>query len=87
MPPPRLIDKNPAHQCGRDIKEIPATRQRGAANVHQPEIDLMDEGRRLYGDDRRFSAELPARDTSQLVIDKRHQAVEGPFVSLAPGSE
>jgi hypothetical protein len=85
MSSPCLIDNNPPHQCGRDTKEVRATRKCCAANIHEPEIDLVNEYRWLQGDGARFAAELPAGNAAQLVIHKRHQAFEGPFVSLAPG--
>jgi hypothetical protein len=85
MSSPCLIDKNPAHQCGCHTEEVRATRRCCAANIHESEINLVNEGSWLDGDGRRFAAELPTGDAAQLVIDKRHQAVEGPFVSLAPG--
>jgi hypothetical protein len=84
MPPPGLVDKNPAHQRGRDTEEMRATGKCCAANVHEPEIDLVNECRWLDGDGRRFAAELPAGDAAQLVIHQRQQAFEGLLVPLAP---
>lgn len=84
MSPPSLIDENPAHDCGRDTEEMRATRQCGAADIHEPEIDLVNERGWLDGDGRRFAAELPAGDAAQLVIHQRQQAFEGLLVPLAP---
>jgi hypothetical protein len=87
MSPPSLIDKNPAHQRGRDTKEMRAARKGCAANIHESEIDLVNECSGLDGNGRRFAAELAAGNAAQLVIHQRHQAFEGPFVSLAPGQQ
>jgi hypothetical protein len=64
MSPACLIDKDPAHQCGRDTEEVRAARRRCAANIHEPEIDLMIECRWLYGYGPRFAVELPAGDAA-----------------------
>jgi hypothetical protein len=87
MSPPSVIHKNPAHQRGRDTEEMRATRKCCAANIHESEIDLVNEYSWLDADGRRFAAELPASDAAQLVIHQRHQAFEGPFVALAPGRQ
>lgn len=85
MSSPGLIDENPAHQCSRDTEEVRATRRWRTADINESEIHLVNECRWLDGDGRRFAAELPTGDAAQLVIHERHQAFEGPFISLAPG--
>jgi hypothetical protein len=58
--------------------------QRQAVHIHESQVDLVDEGRRLQDVSRRFPPEVAARHATQLVVHQRNQAVECRLVALAP---
>jgi hypothetical protein len=85
--PTCVIDEDLPHEGGGDTIEVRSARERCAACIHEPQVDLMDESCRLYREPWRFAAELTACHAPQLVVHKRDEAVERPIVSLAPGQE
>ena len=82
-----VIDEDLAHQLGRQRKEVGPALQRHAVHIHESQVDLMNERRRLQCVPRRFAPETAARHAAQFVIHDRDQAVERRGVSLAPGQE
>ena len=87
MLPAGVIDEDLAHQPGRHAVEVRPALQRHAVHIHQSQIDLVDERRRLEGVAWRFALEMSARHAAQLVIHERDQAVERRRVALTPGQE
>ena len=82
-----MIDEDLPHQPGRHAEEVRPARQCQAVHIHQSQIDLVDERRRLEGVSWRFAPEMAPRHAAQLVIHERDQAVERRRVALAPGQE
>jgi hypothetical protein len=56
-------------------------------HIHESQVDLMHERRRLEGVPRLFAPEMTARHPAQLLIHERNQTVERLAVALAPGEE
>ena len=44
-----MIDEDLAHQLRRHRKKVRPALQRQALHIHEPQVDLMDERRRLKG--------------------------------------
>ena len=82
-----VIDEDLAHQLRRHRKEVRPVLQRQSVHIHESQVDLMHERRRLKGVPRLFAPEMAARHAAQLVIHERDQAVERRGVALAPGQE
>jgi hypothetical protein len=56
-----MIDEDLAHQPGRQREKMGPALQRHAVHIHQPQVDLMNERRRLQCARRRFAPETAAR--------------------------
>jgi hypothetical protein len=82
-----MIDEDLPHQPRRHRKKVRPAIQCQTLHIHESQVDLMDQSRRLEGVPRRFALEMAARHPAQLVIYERDQAVERRGVSLAPGEE
>jgi hypothetical protein len=82
-----VIDEDLPHQPGCHRKEVRSAFQRQAVHIHESQVDLVYERRRLQDVSRRFSPEMAARYAPQLVVHQRNQAVERGRVSLAPGQK
>ena len=82
-----VIHEDLAHQSGRHRKEVRPALQRHAVHIHESQVDLMHQSRRLEAVSGTFPPEMPARDPAQLVIHERNQAVQRPGVSLTPRQE
>ena len=82
-----VIDEDLAHQLRRHRKKVRPVLQRQSVHIHESQVDLMHERRRLKGVPRLFALEMAARHAAQLVIHERDQAVERLGVALAPGQE
>jgi hypothetical protein len=82
-----MIDKDLAHQRGRQRKKVGPVLQRHAVHIDESQVDLVDERRRLQWVLRRFRLETAARDATQVLIHDRDQAVERRGVSLTPGQK
>ncbi len=82
-----VIDEDLAHQLRRHRKKVRPVLQRQSVHIHESQVDLMHERRRLEGVPRLFALETAARHAAQLVIHERDQTVERLGVALAPGQE
>ena len=82
-----VVDENLAHQHGGHPKEVGPVLQRHAVHIHEPQVDLVDERRRLEGVPWRFASEMAGRHAAQLLIHQGDHAFERRGVSLAPGQE
>jgi hypothetical protein len=87
MLPAGVIDEDLTHQLRRHRKKVRPVLQRQSLHVHEPQVDLVHERRRLEGVAWLFSLEMAARHAAQLVIHERDQAVERCGVALAPGQQ
>ena len=56
-----VIDEDLAHQRGRQCKEVGPVLQRHAVHIHEPQVDLMNERRRLQCVPWRLAPETAAR--------------------------
>jgi len=73
--PARMIDENLAHRASRERKQM-CTIDRGRfRRAVQLEIHLMHQGRGVERCRTARSAALPARNTTQLLVDQREQRV------------
>lgn len=61
--------------------------ERQSVYIHESQVDLVHECRRLQGVPRLFALKMAARHATQFVIHERDHAVEGPGVALTPGQE
>jgi hypothetical protein len=82
-----MIDKDLAHERGRQRKEVGPILQRHAVHIDESQVRLMNERRRLQGVPWGFAPETAARHAAQFVIHDRHQAVERRGISLTPGQK
>lgn len=81
----RMIDQDLPHRRGRDGEELRAV-LRGNVRLHQPEIRLVNQRRRLQGMTRALGAHQYACAPMQLVVNERHQGLLG-FVIPPPPVE
>ena len=83
-----LFDQNPPHGLSGSCKEVPpAVPVLGLLNVHQPQVSLMDKGRRLERLAGLLLRHLLCRQFAQLVVDQRQELLGGVGVTLIYGRE
>ena len=85
--PAGLIDEDLAHQLRRHRKEVRPVLQRQPLHIHESQIDLMHERRRLESAARLFALEVAARNLAQFVVHERDETVERFRIALLPGQE
>jgi hypothetical protein len=56
-------------------------------DIHQAQIGFVDEGCGLEGPPGTFARHVPARGGVQLIVHKRHQLLQGGFITLSPSLE
>jgi hypothetical protein len=74
---PRLFDQDVAHRAGGGEEEMLPAFPGHLAVAGDPQIGLVDQGRRLEGLARRLVGELLARQTAQFVVDQRQEISRG----------
>jgi hypothetical protein len=57
------------------------------ALVYQPQKSFVNQRRRLERVARTFTAQKPARQTAQLVVDERRQLIASALIALIPGDQ
>lgn len=91
MAPPRFedslrrapLDKNPSHCLRRRSKEMPATVPvLGLLNIHQPEISLVNQRRRLESMIFPFAGHFRCRQLTQIFIHQRQQLLGSRWITL-----
>ena len=82
-----MIDQNLAHQVGRDAEELRAAGALHLRLVHQPQVGLVDQRRRLQRVVRPLAADIGGREAAQFAVDERHQFAQCLLVAAAPGLE
>jgi hypothetical protein len=66
----RVIDENPAHHLRRDTKEMRSILPVDVVLVDEPDVGLVNEGRRLQGVIGTLASELARRHPAQFRIDE-----------------
>ncbi len=74
--PPRVIDKYSAHSLGRQGKEVRTPLPIDSRLIHEFQVHLVHQGRRLKRNPFRLLAEKPAGQVSQLLINGCKQAID-----------
>src|SRR5206468_8998218 len=75
IPGSRVINENTSHELSGDSKEVRAVLPAHVPNTNEPLVGLMDQSCRLQCVAREFPAQVPVRDSPQLVIHERHQFI------------
>ena len=71
-----MVDQDLAHGDRRDGQKMAAVGKRRLGLVHQAQVRLMDEGRRVQCLSRTQSAQLCPGDAPEILIDERDKLVE-----------
>jgi len=82
-----VIDQDPAHDLRRDTKEVGSILPIDLTLVDQPDVHLMNEGRRLQGVVGSFAPQLPRGNAPELRVDERQQLIERGPVAATPIAE
>jgi hypothetical protein len=75
MPSPRVIDKDAAHQVRGNGEEVRAVLPTHILLIHETEIRLVNQVRRLKGVARALTAHVAGSLAAQFPIDHGNQAV------------
>jgi hypothetical protein len=78
-----MVHQDAPHRLGREREEVRAVAQADAGRVHQPDVRLVDQGRRLERVVRALAAEVLLGEGAQPVVDERQQVLRGLRVSCA----
>ena len=84
---PGLVDEDVAHDLRRHGEEVRAILPADALPVHQPQVGLIDERRRLKDVSGPLARHVARGETMQLLLDERRQDVERALVAAAPRDE
>ena len=82
-----VIHEDAAHQLSGQSKEVRPILPGHSLLIDQPQVDLVDEGRRNERVIRAFPPQLAARNPPQLSVDLRQQLLERGGISLGPSYE
>jgi hypothetical protein len=83
-PMPRVVDEDAPHQLRGDAEEVAAVLPVDLALVEQPQIRLVDHRGDLQAIVAPFTIQLARGQRPQLVVDERHEAVEGLLAAVLP---
>jgi hypothetical protein len=61
-----MVHQDATHQASRDGEELDAVLPADAAEIHETQVDLVDESRRCQRVSAAFSPEASARDPPQI---------------------
>ena len=81
------VNENAPHQPRADREEVGAILPTHVLELHQPQVDLVDERRGLQRVTFIFPGHLAARQAVQFVVDQGRQVLQGGLVPVSPGSE
>jgi hypothetical protein len=79
------LDEDPSHHLRRQSQKVRPILELDAIDVDQPEVRLVHQRRRLQRMIRSLLAHVTLCQTMELVIDERHEPVEGRPVALRRG--
>jgi hypothetical protein len=83
----RGIHQDATHQAGTDGDELRAILPLHLPDIHQPQVHLVDERRRLQRVSVTLARHVAARETPQLAENDGQELVEGRIVALVPGEQ
>jgi hypothetical protein len=81
-----MVDENPAHHAPGDREEVCPVVQLDAGLIDETEVHLVGESGGLKGVVGTFAPEVAARQASELLVDLRHELIEGGTIA-APRSQ
>ena len=76
-----MIDEYASHQLRGDAEEVRAILPLHVSLVHQPNVSLVNQRRRLQRVTRLFASQVARSLSTEFVVDDRHQLVERLFVA------
>ena len=79
-----MIDQDPSHHLRGDTIEVGAIPPDDPLLPYQSEVRLIDERSRLKGVVRALPAEIRGRQSSELLVNQRHQLLSRVAVAFAP---
>ena len=79
-----VIDEHAPHHLGRRAIEMRATGQPRFAQAGEPQVGLVNKGRRLQQVTGSFVAKMPASEPAQLLVDQGEERLERVSVASAP---
>src|SRR5262245_58701444 len=79
------IDQDPPHQLGADCEEMGPARPADSPNIDEPDVQLVDEGRRLKCGIRLFAGHVVVGESVEFSVDERYQSVARALVASRPG--
>jgi len=82
-----VIDQDPAHDLRGDAKEMRAILPIALALIDEPDVRLVNEGRRLQGVVGPLVPKLARGNAVELRIDEWQQLIEGSPVASTPVAE
>src|SRR5688572_13086606 len=85
--PPRVVDEDAAHGLRRCRHEMGAVLPVNALVIDQPQVGFVDQGRGLQAVAGALAPHVVVRQTTEFVVDDRHQEGERTLISVAPRSE
>src|SRR5262249_5264673 len=86
--PAGFLDEDAAHRLGGRREEVaPAVPAPWIARPDQPEVSLVDQGRRLERVTGPLLGQSPGGELAQLVVDKRQQSLTCVAVAVLDGGE
>jgi hypothetical protein len=85
--PAGVIDQDAAHHLRGDAKEVRPILPVDLALIDHPQVNLVNERRRLQCVGGAFASELAAGHATQLRIDQREQLIQSTAIAAAPVGE
>ena len=85
--PARVVHQDAAHHACGDREELDAVLPPYAAEIHEPDVGLMDESCGCQRMIAAFGTETPARDPPQVFVHGLHQSAVCGRIPLAPRHE
>ena len=82
-----VVNQDPAHDLCRDAEEVRSILPVDMALVDEPEVDLVNERRRLQGVVRPLASKLPRGRAPKLCIHERQQLIERSPIAATPIAE
>jgi hypothetical protein len=82
-----VIDQDPAHDLCRDAKKVGSMVPVDLALVDEPEVDLVNERRRLQRVVSPLASKLARGRPAELSVDEREQQIERSPIAATPIAE
>ena len=83
----RVVDEDAAHRLRRHGEEMGAVLPVHALVIDQPQVGFVDQRRRLQAVAGALAPHVVVRQTTELVVDDRHQEGERTLIPVAPRPE